>query len=134
MFGLSFLNSGILFLASAGIIPLLIYLFAKKKPRKIIFSTIKFIKESQKKQRKRINIKNLLLLIIRILIIILTIFAISRPSIKAPFINTGTLHPKTAIAVIIDNSYSMDYLVDTQTELEKAKEIAFNINNIISKD
>ncbi len=134
MFGLSFLNSGILFLASAGIIPLLIYLFAKKKPRKIIFSTIKFIKESQKRQRKRINIKNLLLLIIRILIIILTIFAISRPSIKAPFLNTGTLHPKTAIAVIIDNSYSMDYLVDTQTELEKAKEIAFNINNIISKD
>jgi len=134
MFNLSFLNSGILFLTSAILIPLLIYLFAKKKPRRIIFSTIRFIKESQKQQRKKINLKNLLLLIIRMLIILLTILAISRPTIKAPFLKKGTKHPKTAIAIIIDNSYSMDYLVDTQTELEKAKAIAEKFNRMISND
>ncbi|HHE37342.1 MAG TPA: hypothetical protein ENL20_02075 [Candidatus Cloacimonetes bacterium] len=134
MFNLSFLNSGILFLTSAILIPLLIYLFAKKKPRRIIFSTIRFIKESQKQQRKKINLKNLLLLIIRMLIILLTILAISRPTIKAPFLKKGTKHPKTAIAIIIDNSYSMDYLIDTQTELEKAKSIAEKFNEMISND
>ena len=134
MFNLAFLNSGILFLTSAILIPLLIYLFARKKPRRIIFSTIRFIKESQKQQRKKINLKNLLLLIIRMLIILLTILAISRPTIKAPFLKKGTKHPKTAIAIIIDNSYSMDYLVDTQTELEKAKVIVEKFNEMISND
>jgi len=132
MFSLTFLNSGILFLSSAIIIPVLIYLFAKKKPKKIIFSSIRFIKESQRNQRRKINLKNLLLLIIRILIILLTILAISRPAIKAPFLKKSFSHAKTAVAIIIDNSYSMDYLVDTQTELEKAKNIASEINNLIA--
>ena len=132
MFSLSFLNSGVLFLSSAIIIPVLIYLFAKKKPKKIIFSSIRFIKESQKNQRRKINLKNLLLLLIRMLIILLTILAISRPAIKAPFLKKNFSHAKTAIALIIDNSYSMDYLVDTQTELDKAKNIALEINELLT--
>ena len=123
-----------LLLSSAIIIPILIYLFAKKKPKRIIFSSIRFIKESQQKQKRKINLKNLLLLLIRILIILFTIMAIARPAIKANFLKEGEAHPKTAIAVIIDNSYSMNYLVDTQTDLEKAKEIAHNINEMISQN
>jgi Aerotolerance regulator N-terminal len=131
---ISFLNSGILFLTSAIVIPVLIYLFARKRPKKIIFSSIRFIKESQQQQKKRINIKNLLLLLIRILIILSVILAISRPALRLPFLEKGDLHPKTAVAIIIDNSYSMNYLVDTQTELEKAKSIALQINEMLSDD
>lgn len=134
MFGISFLNSGILFLTSAIILPILIYLFARKKPHRIIFSSIRFIKESQQKQRKKINIKNLLLLLIRILIILFTILAISRPAIKAPILKSSKLHPKTGLVIIVDNSYSMNYLVDTQTELEKAKQILLTINELISEN
>jgi len=134
MFNLTFLNSGILFLTSAILIPLLIYLFAKRKPHKVVFSSIKFIKESQKKQKRRINIKNILLLIIRMLIILLTVLAISRPSLRAPFLSPGKKHPPTAVVMIIDNSYSMDYLVDTQTDLEKGKEIATRINSLLSEN
>jgi hypothetical protein len=134
MFGLSFLNSGILFLSSAVLIPLIIYLFAKKKPQKIIFSSIKFIKESTNQQKKKINLKNLLLLIIRMLIILFTVLAISRPTVKAKFLQNSTIHPKTAVALIIDNSYSMDYLSDTQTELEKAKQICLNVNELLNEN
>lgn len=131
---ISFLNSGILFLASAIAVPVLIYLFAKKKPNKLIFSSIRFIKQSQQKQKRKINLKNLLLLIIRILIILFTILALSRPAIKSKYLDKSSKHPKTGIAVIIDNSYSMNYLVDTQTELEKAKLIAHQINEMIGDD
>jgi len=131
---LTFLNSGILFLLSAIILPILIYLFARKKPKKIIFSTIKFIKESQKKQNKKINLKNLLLLLIRIMIILLVILAISRPAIKSPFMKAGKKHPKMAAAILLDNSYSMDYLSDTSNNLEKAKDIAAKISNLLTKD
>ena len=134
MFGLSFLNSGILFLSSAIILPILIYLFARKKPHRIVFSSIRFIKESQQKQRKKINIKNLLLLLIRIMIIFFTILAISRPAIKAPILKNSKLHPKTGLVIIVDNSYSMNYLVDTQTELEKAKQKLLAINELISEN
>lgn len=134
MFNLSFLNSGILFLSSAVIIPLLIYLFARKKPLRVIFSSIKFIRESQKKQRKKINLKNILLLIIRMLIILLVVLAISRPTLKSSFLNKSSLHPRTAIAVIIDNSYSMDYLVDTRTDLEIAKEMVMELNKLLSQE
>ena len=131
---ISFLNSSILLLSSVIIIPILIYLFAKKKPTKIIFSSIRFIKESQQKQKRKINLKNLLLLLIRILIILFVILAIARPAIKTDFLKEGDAHPKTAIAVIIDNSYSMNYLVDTKTDLEKAKQIAHQINEMISEN
>ncbi len=134
MFSFTFLNSGILILTIASVIPILIHLFAKKKPKKIIFSSIKFIKLSQQQQNKKINLKNLILLLLRILIILFTILAISRPALKLPFLKGNTNHPKTAIAIIIDNSYSMDYLVDTKTELEKAKEIVSEISEILSDD
>jgi hypothetical protein len=130
----SFLNSGILAFAAAAIIPFLIYLFAKRKPQKMIFSSIRFIKESQRKQKTKINLKNLLLLLIRICIILFTIFAIARPTIKSKFVAGTAKHPKTAIAVIIDNSYSMDYLVDSQTEFDKAKNICREINEIVSQE
>ncbi|MDY6915302.1 MAG: BatA domain-containing protein [Candidatus Cloacimonadota bacterium] len=129
----SFLNSGILALAVTAVIPLLIYLFAKKKPQKVIFSSIRHIIQTQKSEKKRINLQDILLLILRTAIIILVIFAISRPSIKLPWVQSASNHPKTAIAIILDNSYSMNYLVDTETELEKAKQIALKINSFIAE-
>jgi hypothetical protein len=128
----SFLNSGILALAATAIIPLLIYLFAKKKPQKVVFSSIKHILQTQKSEKRKINLQDILLLIIRTLIILLTILAISRPAIKLTWAHSSTSHPKTAVAIVLDNSYSMDYLVDTQTEFEKAKQIAQQINSKIS--
>jgi hypothetical protein len=126
---LSFLNSGILFLTAAVAVPILIYLFISKKPRRVIFSSIRHIKASQKKQKSKIKLKNLLLLIIRCLIILLTILALARPAIKTPLLERWSRHSQTAVAIILDTSYSMDYLVDTRTELERGKEIIQQINS-----
>ncbi len=134
MFGIAFLNTTVLFASLAVVVPLLIYLFAKKKPRRIIFSSIRFIKESQQKQKRKINLKNILLLIIRMLIILFTILAISRPAVKSALLKSSTKHPKTSIAIILDNSYSMNYLVDTQADFEIAKQILYEINDEISEN
>ncbi len=134
MFGLSFLNTGLLFLAAATIIPLLIHFFAKKRPQRVIFSTIKFIKKIHQQQNKKINLKNIILLIIRMLIILLTVLAVSRPALKIPHLKKSKEHPRTAVVVILDNSYSMDYLVDTQTELDKGKKLIKDINQILSDE
>ncbi len=134
MFGFSFLNTPFLIFLSSLILPIIIYLITKKKPQKIIFSSIKYIKESVQQRKKKINLKNILLLLIRLLILLFVILGLSRPILKTKKGNFSKNHPKTAIAIIIDNSYSMDYIIDTQTELEKAKEIAKKINGILTND
>ncbi|MBW6516729.1 MAG: BatA domain-containing protein [Candidatus Cloacimonetes bacterium] len=130
---LSFLNSGILFLSAAVIVPILIYLFISKKPKRIIFSTIRHIKASQKKQKSKIKLKNLLLLIIRCLIILLTILALARPALRTPLLHRWSRHSQTAVAIILDTSYSMDYLVDTRTELEIGKNLIKEINEQLTE-
>jgi hypothetical protein len=128
MFQLSFLNSGLLFLAAATVLPLIIWLLAKKKPPQIIFSTIRFIRKTEKEQRSRSQLKNILLLIIRMLIILLCVLAAGRPSLRIKGMKPGKTHPPTAVAIILDTSYSMDYLDNGKSVLEQAKNAVLEIN------
>jgi hypothetical protein len=79
LFQLSFLNATLLFFAAATILPLLIWLLAKKKPQKIVFPSLRFIKLSKEQEKSRSKLKNILLLIIRMLFILLVVLAVARP-------------------------------------------------------
>lgn len=129
MFQLSFLNTGLLIFAAATILPLIIWLLAKKKPPQIIFSSIRFIKKTEKEQKSRTQIKNIILLIIRMLIILLLVLAASRPSLRIPNFKPGKKHPPTAVAIVLDTSFSMEYTSDSKSNLEKAKAAILQINN-----
>jgi hypothetical protein len=128
MFSLSFLNTGLLILAVATVLPLIIWLLAKKKPPQIIFSTIRFIKSTEKEQKNRAQLKNILLLIIRMLIILLIVLAAARPSMQIPNLKPSKQHPPTAIAILLDTSFSMDYTEGSKSTLEKAKTAIREIN------
>ncbi|MGC9362859.1 MAG: BatA domain-containing protein, partial [Candidatus Syntrophosphaera sp.] len=83
MGGLSFLNSGLLLFTAATVLPLLIWLLAKKKPKRVVFPTLRFIKASQEQEKKRSKLKNIILLIIRMLIILLVTLAATRPLLRS---------------------------------------------------
>ena len=129
MFGLTFLNTGILLAATATIIPLLIHLFIKNKPQKIVFSSLKFLREIIEEKKKKMTLNQLLLLILRMLIILFTIFAISRPVLRLPFIQRTNFHPPTAVAFILDTSPSMDYVIDQKTQIQHGIEIIKSIQD-----
>jgi hypothetical protein len=129
MFQLSFLNTGLLIFAAATILPLIIWLLARKKPRRIIFSTIRFILKTEKEQKSRTQLKNILLLIIRMLIILLVVLAASRPSLHIPNLKPAKNHPPTAVAIMLDTSFSMDYTPNSKSTLEVAKNRIAEINN-----
>ena len=133
MFGLSFLNSILLFGLIAGIIPVLIHLFVKYRPKIVYFSSLRFLKEIQKNQAKIIKLRQILLLITRILIIVFLILALSRPIIKTlvPSARWGT-HAPTVAVLIIDNSFSMNYLDEDQTLLDRTKETAVEIVDMLN--
>ena len=130
MFELSFLNTGLLIFAAATILPLLIWLLAKRKPRQVIFSSLRFIKLSKDEQKNRAKLKNILLLIIRMLIILLVVLSAARPLLHSGKLKPSSKHPPTALAILLDSSYSMDYVVDTKSVLEHAKAALIKINSL----
>ncbi|MBN1383996.1 MAG: BatA and WFA domain-containing protein [Elusimicrobia bacterium] len=119
---MSFLNP--LFLAGllAVSIPVIIHLLSRKKPRKINFSDLRFLELASRRAIKKFRIKQYLLLLLRCLSVIALTFLFARPVIHyvASSENSETI-------LLIDNSYSMDYLKDGISRLETAKESAKKI-------
>ncbi|MEN6445266.1 MAG: BatA domain-containing protein [Candidatus Cloacimonas sp.] len=134
MFQLSFLNATLLFFAAATLLPLLIWLLAKKKPQKIVFPSLRFIKLSKEQEKSRSKLKNILLLIIRMLIILLVVLAVARPMFNSPQIKPSAKHPPTAVAILIDTSYSMEYAETGKSALQYAKEALQKINSQANAD
>ena len=134
MGGISFLNAGLLFLAAATILPLLIWLLAKKKPKRIVFSTLRFIKASQEQEKKRTRLKNIILLIIRMLIILLLALAVSRPLLQSKRLKPSRKHPPTALAILLDTSFSMDYVQEGKSTLDRAKDALRQINSMCNDE
>lgn len=134
MFNLSFLNSAILSGLVAALIPVIIHFFVKYRPKMVKFSSLKFIKKIHQNKARYIKIRQLLLLIIRILIILLVILALARPVIKDLFTSENWQnHAPTTTAIIIDNSFSMNYLIKNKTGLVCAKDRAKAILDMLSE-
>ena len=128
MFGLQFLTP--LFLAvgaAAASLPLIIHLLNRERARRLVFSTIRFIKMSHQANVQRHRLKQLLLLLMRILILALLGLAFARPFFADTPATTGGTGGVRNIVIIIDTSYSMGYL-DTFDQAKKAAiEIADNL-------
>ena len=120
MFGLQFLTP--LFLAvgaAAASLPLIIHLLNRERARRLVFSTIRFIKMSHQANVQRHRLKQLLLLLMRILILGLLGLAFARPFFADTPTTTGMVGGVRNIVIILDTSYSMGYL-DTFDQAKKA--------------
>ena len=116
-------NPQLLYFLFAIVIPILIHLFHFRKHKTIYFSSIRFLKEIKEDQRKRSNLKNLLILLSRILAIFFLVMAFAKP-----FIPLNKEHkPTKNIFIYIDNSFSMDAENKNGNLLEQAKEKARSI-------
>jgi len=128
MFGLSFLNAGILFATLVALVPLLIHLFIKNKPKKIFFSSLRFLTEILEERKKRMTLNQLLLLLLRMLIILCIVLALAKPVLRLPFLKKTNYHPPTAVAFILDTSPSMDYIIGQRTQIQHGLNIIKDIN------
>ncbi|MCB5247193.1 MAG: BatA domain-containing protein [Candidatus Cloacimonetes bacterium] len=134
MGGLSFLNSGLLLFTAATVLPLLIWLLAKRKPKRVVFSSLRFIKAGQEQEKKRTRLKNILLLIIRMLIILLVTLAATRPLLTSARLKPSQKHPPTAIAILLDTSYSLDYVEGSRSNLDRAKDALNRISGLCGEE
>ncbi|MCC5848240.1 MAG: VWA domain-containing protein [Verrucomicrobia bacterium] len=93
-------------LAALAVLPVLIHLLLKRKPRLIQFAAIEFILRSLRKTKRRMQHREMIILALRTLAILLTALAMSRPTL------TGDLRDRvsggeTLAVLVVDNSMSM---------------------------
>ena len=101
----NFLNPTILIAAVAALIPLIIHLFSKRRVKIVEFSSLKHLKAMQKRQVRRLKIRQLLLLILRMLILLAVVLAFARPTLQNGGIGS---HASVSAVVLFDNSASMN--------------------------
>jgi hypothetical protein len=103
---LTFLNSAFLFAAFAAVLPLVIHLISRRRVETVDFSSIRFLKELERKKIQRVRIRQILLLVVRTLIILALAAAVARPTLSGP-LGAGTGHARTSVAIVLDTSASM---------------------------
>jgi hypothetical protein len=124
-----FLNPLVLLGLAAAAIPLLIHLFNFRRPRKVDFSSLIFLQEVQQRTMQRVRIRQWLLLALRTLAIAAMVLAFARPTMQGGVASLLGARGATSVAIVIDNSLSMN-LRDGQGErLARAREVARGIIN-----
>lgn len=110
MFGLQFLNPFFLAAgAAAASLLLVVHLLNRERARRLVFSTIRFIKMSHQVNVQRHRLKQLLLLLMRILILALLGIAFARPFFADNPVVTAESGGNRNVVVVLDTSYSMGY-------------------------
>ena len=115
-------NPQLLYALFAIAIPILIHLFNFRKHKTIYFSSIRFLTEIKEKNKKKSQLRNLLILISRILAITFLIIAFSKP-----YIPVSNQQENKSIFIYLDNSLSMDVDFGKGNLLNLAKEKAQEI-------
>lgn len=106
----NFLNSSVLLAAAAAVVPLIIHLFFRRKVKVVEFSSLKHLKAMQRRQVRRLKIRQLLLLLLRMLIIFVVVLAFARPTTEGGRVGS---HASVSAVVLFDNSASMNrYVAD----------------------
>ena len=109
---MTFLNALLAFGATAFSVPLIIHLLNRSKYLTIDWGAMQFLDSSVKVNSRRIQWKQLLLLLIRCLIPVLLALAMARPLIQSWKDTAGST--PMSLAILLDDSLSMQSLQETQ--------------------
>lgn len=121
---MEFLNPLALAALAAAVIPLVIHLFNFRRPKRVDFSTLAFVKELQKTTMQRVRIKQWLLLLLRMLAIAFLVLAFARPTLTGDLVGTIGGQARSSVALVVDNSLSMTLRDGGGEYLRQAKDIA----------
>lgn len=103
---MQFIHPGLLFGALLFAVPLIIHLLNRQRYRRRPWAAMEFLLAAYRKQRQRVRMENLLLLLLRCLIPIAIAFAIARPQLERGAALLGFATP-THHVLVLDASYSM---------------------------
>ena len=127
-------HPGLLFTGIAlASVPILIHLFFRRRHRVVRWAAMTWLLAALRKQKRRLQVENLILLILRCLMIALLATAVARPSVGAAALNPfggGT----RSMVLVVDTSASMGAQHTGRRGLERARTRAAEILNDLSSD
>jgi hypothetical protein len=98
----------------------------RQTPKHVIFPALRLVRERQKRSRKKLRVKNWLLLLARMAVLALMALALARPRLYSQM-PLGDQSVPTALGLVFDTSLSMSYKENDKTRLDEAKERALAI-------
>jgi hypothetical protein len=119
---LTFLNIALLAGAGLIVVPIILHLIMRQRPKLLEFPALRFIQKRHDTNQRRLRLRHLLLLLLRAGAIALLAMALARPSIKFSS-RIGSQEAPVAAALIFDAAPHMQYLREKKTRLEAAQEI-----------
>jgi hypothetical protein len=119
---MTFLNFALLSGAGLIVLPIILHLIMRQRPKLLEFPALRFIQKRHDLNQRRLQLRHLLLLLLRAGAIALLAFALARPSIKFSS-RLGSQEAPVAAALIFDTAPHMEYHRDKKTRLNAAQEI-----------
>lgn len=124
----SFLSAPLLGGLGLASIPIIIHLLFRRRFRQIDWAPMKYLKLSIKRNRRRIRLEQLLLLLLRTALVVLLFLMVARPVMHAQGLG-GWLGGRSRAnqLILIDDSLSMGYQQRGRSALDRGKELAREI-------
>ena len=123
---MTFLNPLLLAGLAAVAIPIAIHLFNFRRPERIDFSTLRFLRELEATTMRRVRIRQWLLLALRALAVVFLVLAFARPT---PTADAAAFEEGAArsLVVVLDNSRSMTLRDAQGALLDQAKALGATV-------
>ena len=102
--------------------PILIHLLNKRRFKIVEWAAMDFLFEAEKKNKRRVQVENMILLLLRCLAMLLVAFMLARPFIPSGVIGSFAQTRQLERIVVIDDSLSQRVLVDSMPAMQKTKE------------
>ena len=109
--------------ALAGLIPVVLHLIHRQKAKEVRFSTLRFLRISVQRTRRRKYVEDMSLLAVRVAVLLLIALGLARPAISSLAALWGR-GQTAAIAIVLDNSASMAVTDGGRPRFETARQAA----------
>ena len=108
-----------------GVIPLIIHLLNRRRFRRVEWAPMRYLKLTIRKNRRRIQIEQILLLLVRIALPVLLFFFLARPVLHPTGLERWAFGGgRASQVVLIDDSLSMGYASVGPPAFQRAREVA----------
>jgi hypothetical protein len=121
-----------LFLAATILVgvPLFLHLFQRQEARRVAFPALRYLARTEREHARRIRFRQILLLLLRMAVVLLLVGAGARLFLRG----SGSAHPPTALAIVLDNSMSSGLVVGDERVLDHLKGLALQTLSAASDD
>ena len=119
---MSFLAPAIAGFAVATAIPILIHLLNKSRFRTVAWGAMDFLLKTLQQNKKRLQLRDMILMILRSAAILLAALALARPSLSSGL--AGMLGSQSSTVIVLDTSLSMGATTGAGTRLDAARTLA----------